>query len=95
MIRKFFQIIEDWIDKDLNSLYGLAKVIFAVSIACVLGMGVIIGVLSLFDSPTHYITLDERDWHCTTTQTLMVPVLVGKVLIPEPRTVCTTWEKNQ
>lgn len=95
MIRKFFQIIDDWLEEDANSLYGLFKVLCTVTSTCIVGVGIVAGFITLISGPDQTISLDKRDWHCTATRTELVPVPVGKALIPEPRTVCTTWERNQ
>ena len=95
MIRRFFQVIEDWIDEDIDNLYGVAKATFAFITMCGLVLGLVVFVINLISGPDQTISLDKRDWHCTATRTELVPVLVGKIFIPEPQEVCTTWVKNQ
>jgi hypothetical protein len=90
MIRKFFDWLEDWTMNDGNIFIGTAKLIF-----------IIIFMISLVALPVAYvnskqtkITLNESEWHCIHTRTIITHILVGKVIAPRKREICDVYEMN-
>lgn len=96
--RKFCLSVENWMD-DESEILALLKFTlvymggFILIVALLLSLATsLAGFLGI--KPDNKIVLEESKWHCTQTETIMVPVFVGKVIISQPREVCTTWEMN-
>ena len=96
--RKFCLSVENWMDDESEILAFLKLTLvymggFIIIVALFLSLATsLAGFLGI--KPDNEIVLEESKWHCTKTETIMVPVLVGKVIISQPREVCTTWEMN-
>jgi hypothetical protein len=93
--RKFCLSVENWMD-DESEILALLKFTLVYMGGFIL---IVALLLSLATSLAGFlgdnkIVLEESKWHCTKTETIMVPVFVGKVIISQPREVCTTWEMN-
>ena len=96
--RKFCLSVENWMDDESEILaflkftlvyMGGFILIVTLFVALVLSLAGFLGIKA-----DNKIVLEESKWHCTQTETIMVPVLVGKVIISQPQEVCTTWEMN-
>lgn len=92
-LRSMTMAVEDWTN-DESTFIGVIKLMLVVVIPAALLLGSIVLVCSYFDSKNPCITLKESEWHCAHTRTIMVPVIVGKVIMEQPRTICDTWEMN-
>ena len=38
--------------------------------------------------------LNKSEWECVKTETRMIPMLVGKVVVPQPRQECVEYKRN-
>lgn len=46
------------------------------------------------ESTSPKIDLNKSEWECVKTETRMVPMLVGKVVVPQPRRECVEYKRN-
>ncbi|UPT53355.1 hypothetical protein [Synechococcus phage Ssp-JY38] len=74
--------------------FFLEKVLLPV---CVIAVPLCLGglIYAAYNAMTsEKVTLVKHEWECTDTERRMVPVLVGKVLVPTPRTVCVEYRRK-
>ena len=46
------------------------------------------------ESTSPKIDLNKSEWECVKTETRMTPMLVGKVVVPQPRQECVEYKRN-
>lgn len=73
--------------EDRSLIIGLASVVL-------LAIGAGFAVIFWDDAHATTIVLDESDWTCTDTRSFMQPVMVGKVLVSQRRTMCIEYRRG-
>lgn len=46
------------------------------------------------ESTSSKMELNKSQWGCVKTETRMIPMLVGKVVVPQPRQECVEYKRN-
>ena len=46
------------------------------------------------DSTNPKIEINKSEWECVKIETRMIPMLVGKVVVPQPRRECVEYKRN-
>lgn len=67
-----------------------------------IAMSLIIGVFFICfiiyaiwqESTSPKMELNKSEWECVKTETRMIPMLVGKVVVPQPRRECVEYKRN-
>ena len=63
-------------------------------VALVFGIGVCALLYESTHDPSPSITLQSKNWECTASRTILVPMLVGKITVLRPQERCTQWSEK-
>lgn len=64
------------------------------AILLILGASVCWDIVSDMQDPNPNITLKQADWECSESDIYLMPVMIGKVIVNQPRTVCVEWSRK-
>ena len=89
-MREILNRLEEWMWDDNTFIF-----LFKCGVLFGLPVVLVIGTLCYISASDPHIMLNKRDWQCTHSHTALVPTVVGKVIISEPREICDTYEMNR
>lgn len=88
-MRKFFEWLEEWSFDD-NIFIGVGKMILVVGGAAFL----ICLPFILLNASDPHISLNKTDWSCARSHKTMVPMLIGKIVVPQYIDICDEYTMN-
>jgi len=92
-MRKFFLSLENWVE-DESAFLELAKVLLLTCIGLAITLVPIFFAVNYWESRQTHIVLRKDEWQCVKDDTVLMPVMIGKVIYMMPEMVCTEYRMN-